>query len=145
MFSAKSTPYRTCTQLSECLSLYEPHEVVKNRYIYEEFDKEMIDSHLEGLTLENCNIVFSSKKFESEATEIEEIYDSRYKKEEISHLIKDLFNSPKLDWVTCDSKIHLPAKNDLIPKDFTIHNLDQIIKEHPKLVIDTNELSLWHQ
>ena len=82
----------------------------------------------------------------------EQRYGARYRQVRISDELAQEWNHP----TKIDSRLRLPGLNEFIPKDLSLRcddaeheaafdpNVDYR-KEHPKLLIDTPKLRMWHK
>ena len=169
LYKTKTTPYSTCVTLSECLDSYEPHEVVKNMYIFEDFNSDLIEKHKNYLEIENCNIFLISKKFDNDrdCDLIEPIYQTKYSNSPISGEIRSLFKNPNISaWVSQPVQksatsarlsdinenratpwLGYPPRNTIIPDSFTIHKNSQKsegLTLTPNLLLSTSNLRIRH-
>lgn len=135
-FMNKSDPYNMVKTLSDCMETYEPHEAVKNLYIYDEFDKEEIKKQLDYLKIENSDIFLVSKKLEDNCDLVEPIYSTPYNISKISEVLISKFNKPEIElWKTSkETELSYPPKNFLIPDSYEIHPMKSELTLIPKII-----------
>lgn len=134
-FKNKTSPYGRVKVLSDCLATYEPHEVVKNMYIYEEFDQKEIGELRNYMEIENSDIILSSYKIEEDCDKVEEIYTTKYSVEAIPEILKTKFNNPDLNqWKTSEAEMAYPPKNFLIPDSYDIHPMEAELSLKPTVI-----------
>lgn len=94
MFLTKANPYNTCVGYSDCLNNYPPDQILKNLYIYEEFDELETRKLLDLFDISNSDIIVTSKKNLDYCDEIEPIYDTKYSVKTMPEELKEKFNNP---------------------------------------------------
>lgn len=141
----QSSPLRTAIHLSEALGMYEPEEVVKNVYCYDEYDEELLKGFLKEFVKENCNIFLCSQKIpEEELKELEPIYNVQYSIETVSERVRELFGKRELKWKESDLKLGYPERNRFIPDRLEVFELPENAPKHPEKVIDDATGTFWH-
>ena len=63
---------------------YEPKDILREKYLMEEFDEKLFNTILNSLTLENLRINLYSKSTESQCNKTEPIYGTKYTFESFS-------------------------------------------------------------
>lgn len=81
---------------------------------------EVITNILNFLKIENAQIYLISKEFEGKTDQTEYYFKTNYGIENIPEDIQEAYRKGDISWKTCDSSIHLPEKNTLIPTDFSL-------------------------
>lgn len=81
----------------------------------------------------------------SSAGKVEPWFGSHYIEEDVSSSLMDIWSDPH----EIDASLHLPAKNEFIPSDFSIRaddstkDLDNV--ESPKCILDESYMKLWYK
>ena len=75
---SKKTPVSFTQLYVDNLLYYKPEDVFIGKYLYKEYNKELIRKYLDMFNLNNLVINFVSKSFEKECTLTEEIYGTKY-------------------------------------------------------------------
>ncbi|KAL0389128.1 UNVERIFIED_CONTAM: Nardilysin-like [Sesamum calycinum] len=112
-------------ELAENLLVYPQEHVIYGDYAYEVWDAEMIKHLLD--------------------VKHEPWFGSRYVEEDIPSPLMDLWKDPS----EIDSFLHLPAKNDFIPRDFSIcadkASCQFADASSPRCVLDEPYMKLWYK
>ncbi|XAR60816.1 Insulysin [Bertholletia excelsa] len=130
--------------LAENLLVYPPEHVIYGDYAYKIWDEEMIKYVLSFFTPENMRVDVISRSFsKSQDFQYEPWFGSRYIEEDISPSLMDLWKDPS----EIDISLHLPAKNDFIPCDFTIRGEKAPSSDalSPRCILDEPLMKLWYK
>ncbi|KAL3809582.1 hypothetical protein ACHAXA_005798 [Cyclostephanos tholiformis] len=163
-FREMGDPTDFCSAAAERLFDYEPSKILLASAEVGDYDVDVARAFLERLTPENSLVVITGPELEDEEIEksevsardaewqMEERYGARYRQIRISDELAEAWNHP----TEIDSRLCLPGLNEFIPKDLSLRcddaehqatfdpNVDYR-KEHPKLLIDTPKLRMWHK
>nr|XP_043635992.1 nardilysin-like [Erigeron canadensis] len=132
--------------LSENLLYYPPEHTIYGNYAHEVWDEEMVEHVLSFLTPANMRTDLVSKSFNlSQDVQREPWFGSRYIEENISSSLLELWKDPP----EIDVSLHLPAKNEFIPQNFSIRansiSSDSILAAPPKCILDDSLMKIWHK
>ncbi|XP_062171748.1 nardilysin-like [Alnus glutinosa] len=132
-------------ELSENLLFYPAEHVIYGDYVYKIWDEEMIKYVLGFFTPENMRIDVISKSFNSQDSQCEPWFCSRYTEEDISQSLMDLWRDPpEIDYL-----LHLPAKNEFIPRDFSIRansaSNGPANASSPRCILDEPLMKFWYK
>ncbi|KAL8549034.1 hypothetical protein ACS0TY_008056 [Phlomoides rotata] len=133
-------------ELSENLLVYPPEHVIYGDYAYEFWDEEMIKYLMDFFRPGNMRVDILTKSFKkSHDIQQEPWFGSQYAEEDIPPYLMDLWKDP----LEIDSSLHLPAKNEFIPCDFSIraekvscHFADAL---SPRCILDEPYMKLWYK
>ncbi|KAK2997923.1 hypothetical protein RJ639_026079 [Escallonia herrerae] len=133
-------------ELAENLLVYPPEHVIYGDYAYEVWDAQMIKFILGFFTPENMRIDIVSKSVKkSKDFQCEPWFGSQYSVEDISPSLMELWKDPP----GINESLHLPARNDFIPCDFSIRanivSIDSADMSYPRCIIDEPYLKLWYK
>ncbi|CAA0838104.1 Insulinase (Peptidase family M16) family protein [Striga hermonthica] len=133
-------------ELAGNLLVYPPEHVIYGDYAYEVWDKNMI-KHLLGLFRPgNMRVDILTKSFEkSNDIQHEPWFASKYVEEDIPlHLMDQWEDPPQID-----SLLHLPSKNDFIPRDFSLRSDRASCQAEdassPRCILDGPGIKLWYK
>ncbi|GER35472.1 insulinase (Peptidase family M16) family protein [Striga asiatica] len=133
-------------ELAGNLLVYPPEHVIYGDYAYEVWDKNMIKHLLGFFRPGNMRVDILTKSFEkSNDIQHEPWFASKYVEEDIPlHLMDQWEDPPQID-----SLLHLPSKNDFIPRDFSLcsdrascHAEDA---SSPRCILDGPGIKLWYK
>ncbi|KAK9944576.1 hypothetical protein M0R45_010137 [Rubus argutus] len=133
--------------LAENLLRYAPEHVIYGDYAYESWDEELIEYVLGFFRPENMRVdVISKSSFTSEDFHCEPWFGSHYTVEDISASLMSMWNDPQ----EINVSLHLPAKNEYIPRDFSIRSdvlcLDIAANtSHPRCILDEPLMKFWYK
>nr|KAJ0185561.1 hypothetical protein LSAT_V11C900462080 [Lactuca sativa] len=133
-------------ELSENLLIYPPEHIIYGDYAYKVWDAELIKHVLSFFTPDNMRIDIVSKSFnKSQDVQSEPWFGSQYKEESIPlSMLESWKNPPEIDVA-----LHLPAKNEFIPKDFSIRAngvmCDSADPSPPECIIDEPLMKFWYK
>ncbi|GAB2274251.1 hypothetical protein Dimus_009016 [Dionaea muscipula] len=133
-------------ELAANLLLYPAEHVIYGDYAYKVWDGEMIKSILNFLTPKNMRLDVVSKSFDkSKGFLSEPWFGSRYYEEDFSRYLLDLWSDPP----EVHALLHLPAENEFIPVNFTVHGDnhcdDFASMSHPICVLDEPLVKFWYK
>ncbi|XP_051113236.1 nardilysin-like isoform X2 [Andrographis paniculata] len=134
------------SELAENMHVYPPEHVIYGDYAYEIWDGEKINYLLGFFLPEKMRIDVLSKSFgKSNDIQHEPWFGSKYLEEDVPSSLMELWNDPP----EIVSSLHLPAKNDFIPRDFSIwadKELYQVADAStPRCILDENYIKLWYK
>ncbi|KAL0922941.1 hypothetical protein M5K25_006972 [Dendrobium thyrsiflorum] len=128
-------------ELAENLLFYSKEHIIYGEYAFEQWDPKLIEFVLSYFSPENMRIDLLSKSFNKDSQGIlcEPWFGTSYVEEDIPSSILELW----------DPSLHLPLKNEFIPKDFLIRNANvlqnSVNTNYPKCIIDNPLMKLWHK
>ncbi|KAK8601376.1 hypothetical protein V6N13_058910 [Hibiscus sabdariffa] len=132
-------------ELAENLLVYPPEHVIYGDYVHELWDEEMIRKILGFFTPRNMRIDIVSKSFKPHDVQYEPWFGSHYSEEEISSSLMELWEDPP----EIDVSLHLPAKNEFIPCDFSIRadttEIDPANETLPICIFDEPLMKFWYK
>ncbi|KAL7152177.1 hypothetical protein ABFS83_04G079600 [Erythranthe nasuta] len=132
-------------ELAEKLLVYPPKHVIYGDYAYEVWDEEMIKHVLDFFRPGNMRVDILTKSFKKSDILSEPWFGSQYVEEDIPLYLMDLWKDPP----EIDSSLHLPSKNDFIPRDFSIHADETSYQfadaSYPRCILDEPDMKLWYK
>lgn len=157
-------PTDFCSAAAEKLFDYEPSKILLGSAEVGDYDVEIARAFLERLTPENSLVVITGPELGDEEIEksvvsakaapwqTEERYGAKYRQVRISDELSKEWDHPS----EIDPRLRLPGLNEFIPSDLSLRCDDperqaefdpdvDYRKEHPKLLIDTPKLRMWHK
>ncbi|KAG8371571.1 hypothetical protein BUALT_Bualt13G0101800 [Buddleja alternifolia] len=128
------------------LLVYPPEHVIYGDYAYEVWDEEIIKHLLDCFSPGNMRVDVLTKSFnKSNGIQHEPWFGSRYVEEDIPYSLMELWKDPP----EIDCSLHLPSKNDFIPRDFSIRAdkaSDQLEDaSYPRCIVDEPYMKLWYK
>lgn len=133
-------------ELAEHLLVYPPKHVIFGDYAYTIWDEEMIKHVLDFMNPQNMRIDIITKSFKkSQDLHREPWFGSQYSEEDIPSSLMKLWQDP----LEIDLSLHLPTKNEFIPRDFSIR-VDKSPSELvempvPKCILDEPLMKFWYK
>ncbi|XP_021909698.1 nardilysin-like, partial [Carica papaya] len=143
-FAEEQPPDEYAAQLAENLLVYPTQHVIFGDYAHEIWDEEIITSVLGIFTPENMRIDIISKSINSQEFQNEPWFGSRYTEEDIPPSLMELWKDPP----EIDVTLHLPSKNEFIPRTFSIHadkRNDLANLSSPRCIIDEPLIKFWYK
>ncbi|KAF7119559.1 hypothetical protein RHSIM_Rhsim13G0059900 [Rhododendron simsii] len=134
----------TYLQEHQNLHVYPPEHIIYGDYAFKVWDEEMIKYVLGFFSPENMRVDVVSKSLnKSRDFECEPWFGSRYTEEDISPLLMEMWSNPS----EVDTSLHLPAKNEFIPCDFSICADKASIADanYPRCIIDEPLIKFWYK
>ncbi|CAK9143283.1 unnamed protein product [Ilex paraguariensis] len=132
-------------ELAENLLVYPPEHIIYGDYAYEVWDEEMIKYVLGFFTPDNMRVDIVSKFLDwSQDAQCEPWFGSRYTEEDISSSLMELWRDPP----ETDVSLHLPARNEFIPCDFSIRAdkaFDFAYVSSPRCILDEPLMKFWYK
>ncbi|KAL8225096.1 hypothetical protein R6Q57_017653 [Mikania cordata] len=133
-------------ELSANLLKYPPEHAIYGDYAYKVWDEEMITHILTFFTPANMRTDVLSKCFnKSQDVKFEPWFGSQYIEEDISPSLLELWRNPS----EIDVSLHLPARNEFIPRDFSIRandkSFDSLGASPPKCILDEQLMKFWYK
>ncbi|KAL5720801.1 nardilysin [Ranunculus cassubicifolius] len=135
------------SELAANLLQYSEEHIICGDYVYDIWDENLITHTLSFLTPDNMRIDILSRSFNKLADDAkyEPWFGSRFVEEDISVSLLKLWRDPP----EINSCLHLPAKNEFIPQDFSLRN-PQASQDHvnvhlPYCLIDLPWIKLWYK
>ncbi|KAJ3682908.1 hypothetical protein LUZ60_013135 [Juncus effusus] len=132
--------------LSENAIYYKEKHIVCGEYIFEEWDPALVQHILGFFTPDNMRVDVITKEFNKncQAVQIEPWFGSRYTEEEIPKNLLEAWRNPN----SVNQALHLPFKNEFIPTDFSLRNIN-ISKPNghvdPICIIDQPFMKFWYK
>ncbi|KAF9594541.1 hypothetical protein IFM89_033511 [Coptis chinensis] len=134
-------------ELAANLLLYTEEHIIYGDYVYNIWDDKLIAHVLSFLTPENMRIDILSKSFDKQSKDVqyEPWFGSQFTEEDIPNSLMKLWSDPP----EINTSLHLPSKNEFIPRDFSIRSSNSS-QNHasvhlPKCLIDQPLIKLWHK
>ncbi|XP_016452343.2 nardilysin-like isoform X3 [Nicotiana tabacum] len=132
-------------ELAEGLLVYPPKHVIYGDYAYDLWDPEFIKYVLDFFRPENMRVDIVTKSFQkSDDVQQEPWFGSRYVEEDIPSSLFELWKDPD-EISVC---LHLPAKNEFIPSDFSIRaekaNCDSK-NAKPRCILEEPLMKIWYK
>ncbi|KAL7173019.1 hypothetical protein ACSBR2_032480 [Camellia fascicularis] len=132
------------SELADNLLVYPPEHIIYGDYAFKVWDEEMIEYVLGFFTPKNMRVDVVSKSFaKSQDIQCEPWFKSRYTEEDISPSLMELWCEP----LEIDISLHLPAKNEFIPRDFSIcaNKASSVDAFSPRCILDEPLMKLWYK
>jgi insulysin len=112
------------------------------------FDPENLKEYLSHMKPENTLVTLISQKNQGLTDQVEPIYQIHYSVTDLTDSHKASFANPTLAWATTPNTIndiHLPQKNEFIPKNFEIiHKGPKLAYQNPKKIHSDAKMTVWH-
>mmetsp|Transcript_34158 Transcript_34158/g.71910 ORF Transcript_34158/g.71910 Transcript_34158/m.71910 type:complete len:1204 (-) Transcript_34158:110-3721(-) len=157
-------PTDFCSAAADRLFDYEPEKILLGSAEVGDYDVEVARAFLERLTPQNSLVVITGPELGDEECEksivsardgswqTEERYGAKYRQVRVPDTLAAEWNHP----TEIDPRLRLPGLNEFIPEDLSLRcddpehkaNYDPDFdyrKEHPKLLVDTPKLRMWHK
>ncbi|XP_072975496.1 nardilysin-like isoform X1 [Typha angustifolia] len=133
-------------ELSENMLFYSEEHIVYGEYAFEKWDPELVEYVLSFLSPDNMRIDLLTKSFDkhSKAIQYEPWFGSQYIEEDIP---PSLFNSWRIP-AEIDPSLHLPAKNEFIPCDFTLRGANMLKSPNtndPRCIVNQPMMKFWYK
>lgn len=134
------------SEIAANLLVYPPEHVVYGDYAYEVWDAQMINHILDYFRPENMRVDVVSKSFNTLGNlQHEPWFGSQYIVDNIPSFLTDLWKDPP----EIEASLHLPAKNEFIPRDFSIHAdsapCSIVDGSTPRCILDEPLVKLWYK
>jgi len=136
-FKNKQKPIDFVEKYADYLILYKPEDVFTGRFLYKEYNEELIKKYLDLLNMENINIYFISKSLEKECNLTEKIYGTKFSKEKIK-ITKEEIESYK-----CEHIFDYPPENKFCPKNLDIFPIEEDSPIYPEKIFDKENCKVW--
>jgi insulysin len=144
-FLSKRNPQDYVTSLASAMQIYPGHHVLSGPYKLYNYDPQMIQEFLNYLVPENMILSITSKAFEGKTDQKEKWYGTEYKIDTLSPELRKKWSDAKNDNTICEMNLSLPEMNDMIASDFAIKPFQDLPKDEPRLVMDTDICRLWYK
>lgn len=133
-------------ELAENLTFYPPEHVIFGDYVHQIWDVDLVKHIIGFFTPENMRIDIVSKSFSKlEDFKVEPWFGSHYTVDDIAPSLMDLWRDPP----EIDASLHLPAKNEFIPCDFSIRASqvcnDLSCESCPRCILDEPLMKFWYK
>lgn len=133
-------------ELAENLLVYPPEDVIYGDYSYKVWDDNLIKYVLGFFTPDNMRTDLVSKKLHNtQKYSCEPWFGSQYVEEDISQTLMELWRDPP----AIDISLHLPARNEFIPSDFSIRACkasgDTTYNPFPVCILDEELVKFWYK
>nr|XP_004296020.2 PREDICTED: insulin-degrading enzyme-like [Fragaria vesca subsp. vesca] len=145
---AEEEPFQDdyASNLAENLQRYAAEHVIYGDYMFDIWDEVLIQKVLGFLSPENMRIdVVSKSSSKTEEFQCEPWYGSHYTEEDLSPSLMELWKDPP----EIDVSLHLRAKNEFIPSDFSIRSdgicLDISNISSPTCILDEPLMKIWYK
>ena len=125
--------------VKECIDnlfKYKPEDCLVGNSLYREYNPELINKYINLLTIDKCNIYFSSKFFEKECTLSEKWYKTKYIKEKFP------ITQEEVDKYVSKNPIGYPPENIFIPRDLSVYPIENIEK-YPKKILENKNSNVY--
>ncbi|KAG2540963.1 nardilysin-like isoform X1 [Panicum virgatum] len=145
-FAEEQPPDDYAVNLAENMLFYSEKHIVCGEYIYEDWDPELVKHALCFFNPDNMRVDLLSRSFDkqSEAVQCEPWFGSQYIEEDIPSSLIESWRNP----VRLDADLHLPRKNEFIPGDFTLRNINSprcSSEDNPRCIVDEPFIKLWYK
>jgi insulysin len=144
-FLSKRNPQDYVTSLASAMQIYPGHHIISGPYKLYNYDPQMIQEFLNYLVPENMIVSITSKAFEGKTDQKEKWYGTEYNIEKLSPDICTKWSNANIDNAVCERSLRLPEMNDMIASDFAIKPFQDLPKDEPRLVVDTDRCRLWYK
>ncbi|KAA0033496.1 nardilysin-like [Cucumis melo var. makuwa] len=133
-------------ELAENLSFYPAEHVIYGEYVHKIWDEDLVKHIIGFFTPENMRVDIVSKSFSKlEDFKIEPWFGSHYSVDDIAPSLMDLWRDPP----EIDASLYLPAKNEFIPRDFSIRASkvcnDLLLESSPRCILDEPLMKFWYK
>ncbi|CAL4939261.1 unnamed protein product [Urochloa decumbens] len=146
-FAEEQPPDDYAVDLAENMLFYSEKHIVCGEYIHEDWDPELVKHALCFFNPDNMRVdLLSRSSFDkqSQAIQCEPWFGSQYIEEDIPSSFIESWRNP----VQIDANLHLPKKNEFIPRDFTLRNANSTrpsSDENPRCIVDEPFIKLWYK
>ncbi|CAG2173523.1 unnamed protein product, partial [Oppiella nova] len=138
-FKEKERPMGYVIDLSHDLHDFPFDECLSAGYLLDEFRPDLITDLLNHLTPDRMRVTVVSKQFTTIADQTEKWYSTQYTQQDIPpEKIQKWLN------IGFNDNLALPLKNDFIPYDFTLKQIDDNLKQMPQMIRNTEFSRVWH-
>ncbi|XP_012261292.2 insulin-degrading enzyme isoform X2 [Athalia rosae] len=137
-FKEKSSARSYVNSTVHCLQEYPIPEVLTGPQLVKEWRPDLLEMVMGYLTPENVRISVMAQQYEDIATEKEPWYGTRFKKEKIPEDIIEKWKNAGLN-----PDLRLPAKNEFIPTNFELKQLEPDASKFPIIIEDTALVRVW--
>ncbi|KAL4454183.1 hypothetical protein ABPG74_012140 [Tetrahymena malaccensis] len=123
--------------LASKLQFYDIEDILVQPYLFESYNKDLIQKYIDSLDTSNLRIFLQSKTQESLCNQTEPIYGTKFSCEKFDELIIKSFENPDLSFAKSQKKLDLPPPNNFIPKSMAIFgNKDETSSKLPVQIQD---------
>ena len=136
-FEEQIVPIAYVRSLANDLHEMPPRDVVRGRYLLEEFDAELIASYLGFLRPDNVLVSLTAKGLPTDATT--DWYGVEYSLERLAPQTIAAWSAPGVD-----PDLRLAESNAFIPEDLALRRTDDAT-DRPVRIRDYDGFELWHQ
>lgn len=112
------------------------YDILTAQFIFDDYKPNLIAEMTNLLSIENCIIIVTSRKFESKANLREKFYGTQYGIETIDRKLVEKLKKPGLN-----EKFTFPEMNELIPTEFGLVPDEK--SNIPEVLIKNNLMSVW--
>lgn len=144
-FLSKRNPMDYVCSLAGRMQIYPDNHVLSGPYKIYEYDPQLIEELLKYFTVENMIMFVSSKQFEGMTQEKEEWYGTEYNIENIAEDLKERWSNSTVKSDLIVGELKLPEMNDMIADDFSLKDGNNLPKDKPKLLSETEKCRLWYK
>ena len=136
-FKNKSKPLDLAEKYAGYLIEYKPEDIFIGKYLYKEYNEELIKKYLDLLNMDNLNIYFMSKSLEKECNLTEPIYGTKYTKDKLQ------IKKEEVDAYKCEHIFDYPPVNKFIPKNLDIFPIRENPPIYPEKIMDEPNCKVW--
>ncbi|EAR82571.1 insulysin, insulin-degrading enzyme (macronuclear) [Tetrahymena thermophila SB210] len=129
--------YEIATAMQEC----EYIDILRTDNAPEPYDKDLLQSALDALIVDNLRITLISPTLTEECNLTEKYYQTKYSIEPISESIIKAFENPQIPHDS--KKMDLPPKNTLLPQKFDLFTSET--DAPPKDLLNNEFIELWYK
>ncbi|XP_068246780.1 nardilysin-like [Palaemon carinicauda] len=139
-YAEEETAVENVENISENMQLYPPEDYLAGDCLLHDFNSEIIKECLSQMTPQNCNIMLSSKTYETEemCPLKEKWFGTKYSVEDIPQEWEDSWNN-----LPINPELHMPSPNHFIPDNFDLLPLEEPVPEYPEKVLYDDYGELW--
>ncbi|KAJ8025523.1 Insulin-degrading enzyme [Holothuria leucospilota] len=137
-FKDKERASAYVTKLCHQLHFYPMNEVLFAPYCMDEYKPELIEMILSLLTPDNIRVACISQSFQGKTDEVEKWYGTEYRLCQIPEETIERWKN-----IGLNRKFHLPGRNEFIPTNFDICEIDKDLTQVPTLIYESPISKLW--
>eukprot|EP01101_Sappina_pedata_P000854 TRINITY_DN11001_c0_g1_i1.p1 TRINITY_DN11001_c0_g1~~TRINITY_DN11001_c0_g1_i1.p1 ORF type:complete len:972 (+),score=420.53 TRINITY_DN11001_c0_g1_i1:59-2917(+) len=135
----KISPFQYVSFLASNMRHYTPQEILTGPYLAKKYDASLIKELMANMIPQNSLIFVTSKLFESEATETERWYGTKYSIQEIAQDRAEAWSKKENQ-----EGLHTPDKNSFIPDHLAMADLDKT-QTVPVCIVDGELSQTWYK
>lgn len=143
-FKDKEKPMSYVNQLSIDLHYYPVEDVIRRKYMMEEFNADNIKALINKLSADTLRIYLSSKSVENECIKTEKWYGTKYIDTLFTKEFLEMYENPQVGSSVNGLVLDLPPKNNFIPQNFYIFAKDiSVLPKLPEKIFTTERIDFF--